>query len=97
MNIKVDVLGLPQLDARLGKISEWVNRGLSRTVEDAAKRFVDGLPPDPTPSRRSMLPFIKSDKQLRWLMWAINSGAITVPYLRTGDMRGSLRTDVKSM
>jgi len=95
--MRVEIVGLPQLTARLGKIGEWVNRGIESTMQEAVKVVYDQLPPDPSPSGKSMLPFIKSALQFRWLMWAINSGAITVPYPRTGELRGSLRQEVRSI
>ena len=97
MNMHVEVLGLPQLTARLGKISDWANKGIEDTMQEAVRVVYEQIPPDPPASGRSMLPFIKSEKQRRWLMWAINSGAITVPYPRTGDLRGSLKMEVRSL
>jgi len=97
MNMKVDVIGLPHLQARFGKIVDWMNKGVEQTVGEALKVVYDGLPPDPAPSGKSMLPFIKSEKQRRWLMWAITSGELTVPYPRTGEMRRSLKMEVKSL
>jgi hypothetical protein len=95
--IQVDVQGLPQLTVRLGKIADWANAGVRKTVEDAAKHFIDSLPPDPAPSGKSMLPYIKSKRQFNWLMWAISSGEITIPYRRTGEIRESLKTEVRQL
>jgi hypothetical protein len=97
MSIEIEVFGLPELTARFGKIGEWVNKGIESTMQEAVKEVYDQLPPDPPPSGKSMLPFIKSALQFRWLMWAINSGAITVPYPRTGELRQSLRQEVRNI
>jgi hypothetical protein len=97
MSIEIEVFGLPELTARFNKIAEWMNKGIESTMQEAVKIVYDQLPPDPPPSGRSMLPFIKTELQRRWLMWAINSGAITVPYPRTGELRGSLRQEVRSV
>lgn len=97
MSIEVTLVGDDHLVIKLDKITAWAERDIRDTVAEACQYVVDHLPPDPAPSGRSMLPFIKSEKQLRWLMWAINSGAITVPYPRTGETRNSFKQEVKSL
>jgi len=95
MNITISIEGLDKLSKRLQSIADWVSNGVATDLETAVRQFINGLPPYPSPSGRSMLPFIKSAKQLRWLFWAIRTGQITVPYPRTGALRGGMKSEVR--
>ena len=89
--IGIDIRGIPELEKKFGKLAPYCIGAMCEQVADyLITVFQQQPPPDHTKTRKQA--YGKSfftDRQRRWFFWALNSGALSLPYQRTQEMRRS--------
>ena len=84
MPIKLELLGVKELEAKLNKMPIEVADETLTDVQDFMLNVLKLYPPKNYVTRKAAYgQTFQSDKQRRWFFWALNSGAISVPYSRT--------------
>ena len=82
--MKIDILGVKELQAQLDKLPVEAADEAITEVQDYMLNVLRMYPPKNYVSRASAYgKSFQSDKQRRWFFWALNSGLINVPYRRT--------------
>jgi hypothetical protein len=82
--IKVELLGVKELEAKLNKLPIEVADVALGEVQDYMINVLRMYPPKNYVTRKAAYgQTFQSDKQRRWFFWALNSGAINVPYQRS--------------
>jgi hypothetical protein len=90
MPIKIELLGVKELEAKLNKMPIEVADQALTEVQDFMLDVLKTYPPKNYVTRKAAYgQSFQSDKQRRWFFWALNSGAINVPYSRTQGLRNS--------
>lgn len=92
---RVRVDGMEALQARLGGLAA-LRRTYIRPAMQAGVHLVHSRVPDYPPPARKPYPFV-SDRQRRYVMAAIRSGEITVPYRRSGQLGRSITGRVEEL
>jgi len=83
--IRIELLNYKEIEAKLNKLPIEVADTCMGEVQDYMLNVMRSDQPSPNYVSRTQAygqPF-SSDKQRRWFFWALNSGAISVPYHRT--------------
>lgn len=93
VKLSYDVKGYNRVRNALRKLASEYREEIDSTVKDFAQAQRKELKSFgyPTPKRASQ-PF-KTDKQRRWFFWALRTGLISVPYVRTGILASSWRAE----
>ena len=82
--IKIDLLGVKELEAKLDKLPLEVADTAINEVQDYMLNVLKAYPPKNYVTRKAAYgQSFQSDKQRRWFFWALNSGTIQVPYHRS--------------
>jgi hypothetical protein len=94
--MQVEILGLDALMRKFGsaKVSETIHQATLKSVLYVHSQ-IPAYPPPPLPGSFEFV----SDKQRRYVMWAIKAGTIQVPYRRrhSGGIGGSITTKVSTL
>lgn len=86
--IKIEILNYKEIESKLNKLPIEAADVCAGEVQDYMLNVMRSDQPSPNYVTRKAAygqPF-QSDKQRRWFFWALNSGAINVPYHRTQEL-----------
>ena len=82
--IKIELLGVKEIEAKLNKLPVEVADEAINDVQDYMLNVLRMYPPKNYITRKQAYgQTFQSDKQRRWFFWALNSGTIEIPYRRT--------------
>jgi len=93
VQLSYDVKGYNRVRNSLRKMASEYKRETDDTVKDFAKDQRAKLKSFPYPTPRRIAQPFKTDKSRRWFFWALHTGLIQVPYVRTGVLASSWRAE----
>jgi sugar/nucleoside kinase (ribokinase family) len=87
--IAIDIRGIPELSKKLERIPPLCIDAICEGVADYMLNVLQLQPtPDHTKTRKQAYgTTFFTDRQRRWFFWALGTGALSLPYKRTQEMR----------
>ena len=93
VELSYDVKGYNRVRNALRKMASEYREEIDETVQDFAKDQRANLKSFRYPEPRRISQPFKTDKQRRWFFFALRTGLISVPYVRTGVLASSWRAE----
>lgn len=91
LRIEVDAAGMDRINQRFGSLANALHAPMQESLESLRSYMADNYPPP----YHGGAHFV-SDRQRRYVMWAIRNGVIQVPYVRTGKLGQSWTYEIHS-